>query len=316
MAFPPDQPSVPSSEEVSGAPSAVETVQRMTTLSCELDEDGIATLWLDRPDALNAIDPLMEREWMEAFDALDADDGVRAVIITGRGRAFCAGADLTPGGAGFDVVRRARERGTEKVGEIPRDGGGMMALRIFSSLKPVIGAINGAAVGAGSTIPVAMDFRLGSENAKFAMVFARRGMSPDAAASWFLPRLVGISTALEWMMSGRFFDAAEALAAGYLRSVHPPDELLGAATGFARSLIAESAPVSVAITRQLLWRMLGAEHPMTAHVLESRAILARAGQADSEEGVAAFLTKRAAAFPMTVSANMPSGFPWISEPEF
>jgi enoyl-CoA hydratase/carnithine racemase len=298
-----------------GSPSAAEAIGNLSTLSCDVD-DGLATLWLDRPDALNAIDPLMEREFLEAFDALDGDDDVRAVIVTGRGRAFCAGADLTPGGAGFDVVRRARERGTEEVGEVPRDGGGMMALRIFASLKPVIGAINGAAVGAGSTIPLAMDFRLGAEKARFAMVFSRRGMGPDAAASWFLPRLVGISQALEWMISGRFFDADEALAAGYLRSVHAAEDLLPAAYELARSLVESSAPVSVAVTRQLLWRMLGADHPMEAHRIESRNILARAGTADSDEGVAAFLEKRGAEFPLTVSADMPAGFPWLADPEF
>jgi enoyl-CoA hydratase/carnithine racemase len=295
--------------------SAPETIGELSTLSCTLEE-GIATLYLDRPDSLNAIDPLMEREFLLAFDALDADDAVRVVVVTGRGRAFCAGADLTPGGAGFDVARRARERGTEEVGDVPRDGGGLMALRIYDSLKPVIGAINGAAVGAGATIPLAMDFRLGSQRAKFAMVFARRGMSPDAAASWFLPRLVGISQALEWMISGRFFAAEEALQGGYLRSVHAPDDLLPAAYALAHSLISESAPVSVALTRQLLWRMLGAEHPMEAHRAESRAILARAGTPDSDEGVAAFLEKRVARFPLSVTGDMPAGFPWMSEPEF
>jgi enoyl-CoA hydratase/carnithine racemase len=286
-------------------------------LTFELD-GPIATLVLDRPDSLNAISPVMEREFIEAFDAIDASDEVRAVIVTGRGRAFCAGADLSEGGAGFDVVRRAQERGTEDVqpGDVPRDGGGMMALRIFSCLKPVIGAINGAAVGAGATVPLAMDFRLGSDKAKFGMVFARRGMSPDAAASWFLPRLVGISRAIEWMVSGRMFIADEALQAGYLRSVHAPDELLPAAHELAESLIAESAPVSVAITRQVLWRMLGADHPMEAHRLESRAILSRAEAIDSDEGVAAFLEKRAPRFPLTVSQDMPGGFPWLSEPEF
>jgi enoyl-CoA hydratase/carnithine racemase len=192
----------------------------------------------------------------------------------------------------------------------------MMALRVFACHKPVIGAINGAAVGAGATVPLAMDVRLGSERAKFGMVFARRGMSPDAASSWFLPRVVGISRALEWMISGRIFDAAEALEAGYLRSVHSPETLLSAAHEVARGLVAESAPVSVAVTRQLLWTMLGAEHPMHAHRLESRVILSRSLAADAAEGVAAFLDKRAAAFPLTVSRDMPDGFPWEPEPGF
>ncbi len=287
------------------------------TLSCDLD-GSVATVAFNRPDALNAISPLMEREFLEAFDVVDQSDEVRAVVVTGRGRAFCAGADLSAEGAGFDVIRRAQERGTEPVaaGDVPRDGGGMMALRIFSCLKPVIGAINGAAVGAGATVPLAMDMRLGSERAKFAMVFARRGMSPDACASWFLPRLVGISRAIEWMVSGRFFDATEALDAGYLRSVHPPDELLPAAYALANELVANSAPVSVALTRQFLWRMLGGAHPMEAHRIESRAILSRSLAADSDEGVAAFLEKRDARFPLAVSRDLPEGFPWATEPEF
>jgi enoyl-CoA hydratase/carnithine racemase len=288
------------------------------TLELTVEDGGVAILTLDRPDALNAISPLMEREFLEAFDLIDADDGVLAVVVTGRGRAFCAGADLSAGDAGFDVIRRARERGTEPLGPsgVPRDGGGMMALRIFACRKPVIGAINGAAVGAGATVPLAMDVRLGSERARFGMVFARRGMSPDAASSWFLPRVVGISRALEWMISGRMFDADEALEAGYLRSVHPPDELLNAARELARTLVAESAPVSVAVTRQLLWRMLGAERPMLAHQIESRAILSRSEAADAREGVAAFMQKRPAEFPLTVSRDMPEGFPWAPEPEF
>ena len=288
------------------------------TLELSVEESGIGTLTLDRPNALNAISPLMEREFLEAFDRVDANDRIRALVVTGRGRAFCAGADLSEGDAGFDVIRRARERGTETLGTegIPRDGGGMMALRVFACKKPVIAAINGAAVGAGATVPLAMDVRLSSERAKFGMVFARRGMCPDAASSWFLPRIVGISRALDWMISGRIFDAHEALEAGYLRSIHPPDDLIPAALELARGLVAGSAPVSAAITRQLLWRMLGAAHPMVAHQLESRAILSRAQAADAEEGVAAFLQKRPAQFPLTVSRDMPEGFPWAPEPTF
>lgn len=287
------------------------------TLELAVD-DRIATLTLDRPEVLNAISPLMEREFLEAFDRIDEDDAVRVVVVTGRGRAFCAGADLSVGDAGFDVVRRARERDTEPLGAdgVPRDGGGMMALRIFACRKPVVGAINGAAVGAGATVPLAMDIRLGSERAKFGMVFTRRGMSPDAASSWFLPRVVGISRALDWLISGRMFDAGEALEAGYLRSVHAPDELLPAAYETARALVTDSAPVSVAVTRQLLWRMLGADHPMQAHQLESRAILSRSVAADSAEGVAAFLEKRQARFPLAVSRDMPEGFPWSTDPGY
>jgi enoyl-CoA hydratase/carnithine racemase len=300
-----------------GDQSSIRSLADFETLACEL-QGPVATVTFDRPDALNAISPLMEREFLEAFDVIDAEDDARAVIVTGRGRAFCAGADLSTQSAGFDVIRRAQERETEDVGpgDVPRDGGGMMALRIFQCLKPVIGAINGAAVGAGATVPLAMDIRLGSERAKFAMVFARRGMSPDACASWFLPRLVGISRAIEWMVSGRFFDAGEALDAGYLRSVHPPDELLPAAFQLANALVEHSAPVSVAVTRQFLWRMMGAAHPMEAHRLESRAILSRSLAADSNEGVAAFLAKRDASFPLAVSRDLPDGFPWVADPEF
>jgi enoyl-CoA hydratase/carnithine racemase len=288
-----------------------------TTLSFELS-DGIATLTLDRPDVLNAVDPTMERELLEAFDLIDADDAVRAVVVTGRGRAFCAGADLSSAGAGFDVVRRAQERGTEEVepGDVPRDGGGMVNLRILRCLKPVIAAINGAGVGFGATLPLSMDVRLASENARFGFVFSRRGMCLDGAASWLLPRVVGLSTALEWAMSGRIFDADEALERGLVRSLHPPDELLGAAYAIAREMTAETAPISVALNRQLLWQMSGAAHPMDAHRMESQYILHRAPSADAAEGAASFLEKRPAVFPLKVSSDLPAAFPWIGEPGF
>jgi enoyl-CoA hydratase/carnithine racemase len=288
-----------------------------TTISYEV-EDSIATLTLDRPDKLNAVDPAMERELLEVFDLIDADDAVRAVVVTGRGRAFCAGADLSSAGAGFDVVRRAQERGTEDVGpgDVPRDGGGMVNLRIFRCLKPVIAAINGAGVGFGATLPLPMDVRLAAEGAKFGFVFSRRGMCLDGAASWFLPRIVGMSRALEWAMSGRIFGADEALAAGLIRSIHPPDELLPAAYALARELTEHSAPVSVALNRQLLWQMGVASHPMEAHRMESIYILHRAPSADAAEGAASFLEKRPAEFPLKVSADLPPAFPWQAEPGF
>jgi enoyl-CoA hydratase/carnithine racemase len=288
-----------------------------TTISYEV-EDSIATLTLDRPDKLNAVDPTMERELLEVFDVVDADDDVRAVVVTGRGRAFCAGADLSSAGAGFDVVRRAQERGTEDVqpGDVPRDGGGMVNLRIFRCLKPVIAAINGAGVGFGATLPLPMDIRLAAEGAKFGFVFSRRGMCLDGAASWFLPRIVGMSRALDWAISGRIFGADEALEAGLIRSIHPPDELLGAARALARELTEHSAPVSVALNRQLLWQMSGASHPMEAHRMESIYILHRAPSADAAEGAASFLEKRAAQFPLKVSTDMPAAFPWQDEPGF
>ncbi len=288
-----------------------------STISYEV-EDSIATLTLDRPDKLNAVDPTMERELLEVFDVIDADDDARAVVVTGRGRAFCAGADLSSAGAGFDVVRRAQERGTEDVGpgDVPRDGGGMVNLRIFRCLKPVIAAINGAGVGFGATLPLPMDVRLAAEGAKFGFVFSRRGMCLDGAASWFLPRVVGMSRALEWAMSGRIFGAEEALEAGLIRSIHPPDELLPAAYALARELTEHSAPVSVALNRQLLWQMGGASHPMEAHRMESIYILHRAPSADAAEGAASFLEKRAARFPLKVSTDLPPAFPWQDEPGF
>jgi enoyl-CoA hydratase/carnithine racemase len=280
--------------------------------------DAIATITLDRPEQLNALDPTMERELLGVWDLVDADDAVRAVVVTGRGRAFCAGADLSDAGAGFDVVRRAQMRGTEELrpGDIPRDSGGLISLRLFRCLKPVIAAINGAGVGFGATFPLPMDVRLASETARFGFVFSRRGMCMDGAASWFLPRVVGISRALEWSMSGRIFDAAEALDAGLVRSVHPPDELLPAAYAMARSIVEHSAPVSVALNRQLLWQMSGAAHPMDAHRQESIYIAQRGPSADADEGARSFLEKRPPRFPLRVSADLPAATPWQAEPPF
>jgi enoyl-CoA hydratase/carnithine racemase len=282
--------------------------------------DGVATITLDRPDRLNAFTDRMMRELIQAFDYADADDAVRVVVVTGRGRAFCAGADLAQGGATFDPKRREKNERPELSagGEADRhrDGGGLVALRIFESLKPVIGAINGPAVGVGVTMTLPMDVRLASETARFGFVFARRGIVPEAASSWFLPRVVGISRAMEWSATGRIFDAREALDGGLVRGLHPPDELLPAAYALAAEIAENTAPVSVAITRQLMWRMLGADHPMRAHRLDSRAVDSRGASADAAEGVTAFLDKRAARFPLRVSSDMPEFFPWWEEPEF
>jgi enoyl-CoA hydratase/carnithine racemase len=287
-----------------------------TTISYEV-EDAIATITLDRPDALNALDSAMERELVGVWDLVDADDAVRAVVVTGRGRAFCAGYDLS-GGDGFDVLARARERGTEEVGDgdIPRDSGGLIALRMFRCMKPVIAAINGVGVGFGATFPLPMDVRLASETARFGFVFSRRGMCMDAAASWFLPRIVGMSKALEWSFSGRIFDAAEALEAGLVRSLHAPDELLPAAYELARELTENSAPVSLALNRQLIWQMAGAAHPMDAHRMESIYIAQRAPSADAAEGASSFLEKRSPRFPLTVSRDLPGAVPPCEEPPF
>jgi enoyl-CoA hydratase/carnithine racemase len=280
-------------------------------------DDGIATITLHRPDKLNAFTAQMRDELIAAFDATDADDAVRAVIVTGSGRAFCAGADLSGGGKTFDYKAREDElREAHKVGETYRDGGGMVTLRIFNSLKPVIGAINGAAVGIGVTLQLPMDLRLASSDARFGFVFARRGITPEAASSWFLSRLVGMQTALEWCFTGRVFNAQEALERGLVRSVHAPDDLLPAARALAREIAEHSAPVSVALTRQMLWRMAGAAHPMEAHRVDSRAIQARGQSADAREGVGSFLEKRAPVYPDKVSSDMPAFFPWWDEPAF
>ena len=275
-------------------------------------DQGIATITLDRPDKLNAYNAQMRLELELLFDETDADDDVRAVIVTGAGRAFCAGADLSSGGDTFDrnAHRGDPLREALRVGDVYRDGGGTTTLRMYKSLKPIIGAINGAAVGIGATMQLPMDIRMASSAARFGFVFARRGITPEAASSWYLPRLVGMQTALEWCLTGRVFSADEALARGLVRSLHAPDELLPAARALAREIADNTAPVSVALTRQLLWRMSAAPHPMHAHRIDSRSIQARGQSADAREGVGAFLEKRAAVFPDRVSSDLPSFFPW------
>jgi enoyl-CoA hydratase/carnithine racemase len=279
--------------------------------------DGIATVTLNRPEKLNAFTAQMRDDLVAVFDHTDADDDVRVVIVTGAGRAFCAGADLSSGGKTFDYASRndsARE--AYRVGDVYRDGGGVATLRIFRSLKPVIGAINGAAVGIGVTMQLPMDMRLASTEARFGFVFARRGITPEAGSSWFLSRLVGMQTALEWCFTGRIFNAQEALQRGLVRSVHAPDELLPAARALAREIADNTAAVSVALTRQMLWRMAGAEHPMVAHRLDSRSIQSRGQSADAREGVGAFLEKRQPSYPNRVSTDMPDFFDWSQEPPF
>ena len=275
-------------------------------------DDGVATITLHRPDRMNAFTGTMMYELIDAFDRIDADDDVRVVIVTGAGRAFCAGADL--GGGGETFSRGGSDIQTPQ--GVPRDGGGMVSLRIFECTKPVIGAINGAAVGVGVTMTLPMDIRLASDQAKFGFVFARRGIVPEACSSWFLPRVVGISRAAEWCYSGRVFPADEALEGGLVRSVHPADDLLGVAIGIAREIADNTAPVSIALTRQMLWRMLGAAHPMEAHRVDSRGIQSRGASADAREGVDSFLEKRPAAYPVKVSDGLPDIFPDYTEPEF
>ena len=288
----------------------------LQTLRYEV-QDGIATITLHRPDQLNAFTALMCDELIAVFDQTDGDDAVRAVIVTGAGRAFCAGADLSAGGQTFDyAARQDAQRDDSRVGDVYRDGGGRVVLRIYQSLKPVIGAINGAAVGIGVTMQLPMDLRLASSEARFGFVFARRGITLEAASSWFLPRLVGMQTALEWCFTSRVFAAQEALERGLVRSLHAPGDLLPAARELAREIAENTAPVSVALTRQMLWRLSAAEHPMAAHRIDSRAIQARGRSDDAREGVGAFLEKRVPNYPNKVSSDMPGFFPWWNEPGF
>jgi enoyl-CoA hydratase/carnithine racemase len=273
-------------------------------------DDGVATITLNRPDKLNALNTEMYEGLLVALDRTDGDDSVRAVIVTGAGRAFCAGADLSGGAKTFDYGRAGANP------EAHRDRGGMLVLRIYRSLKPIIAAINGPAVGVGISMTLPMDIRIMADSARAGFVFAARGIVPDGASSWFLPRIVGISQALEWCLSGRVFGADEALAGGLVRTVCPVGDVLPLATRLAREIAANAAPVSAIITRHLLWQMLGADHPMVTHRIDSRAIYDTGRMADSAEGVAAFLAKRRANWTLTPSTDLPDWFPWRSEPPF
>ena len=280
------------------------------TLRTEID-DGVLTLTLHRPDRLNAFNETMLEELLTALDAIDADDAVRAVVVTGAGRGFCAGADLGGGGGTFD----AEARGAAGVG-VPRDGGGRVTLRLFDLTKPVIAAVNGPAVGVGATMTLPMDVRIASESARFGFVFTRRGIVPEACSAWFLPRVVGISQAMEWVATGRVFPAEEALRGRLVSRVVPPEELLPTALGLAREIAAHTSAVSVALARQMLWKMLGADHPMEAHRVDSRGIHFMGRSADAYEGVSSFLEKRAPQFTMKVSRDLPDFYPWWPERRF
>jgi len=275
-------------------------------------EDGICTLVLNRPHKLNAVTGTMIDELIEAFDQADADDAVRVVIVTGAGRAFCAGADLSAGGGTFD--RAARARG-EAAGE-HRDGGGRVALRIFDMKKPVIAAINGPAVGFGITMTLPMDIRIASSSARIGFVFSRRGVVPEACSTWFLPRLVGIARAAEWVYTGRVFSAEEARDGGLVSRVVAPDRLLPTARELAGEIAQNTGAISVALARQLMWKMLGADHPMEAHRLDSRSMDWTGRSADAYEGVSAFLAKRPPRFTLRPSADMPPFYPWWPERQF
>jgi enoyl-CoA hydratase/carnithine racemase len=277
--------------------------------------DGVATITLNRPEKMNAFTGTMMNEIIAAMDITDADDSVKAVIFTGSGdRAFCAGADLTPEGGGhvFGDAAEIDDLSDDRV----RDGGGRLTLRLYDSQKPLISACNGVAVGVGATMQLPMDIRLASDTARYGFVFARRGIVPEAASSWFLPRLVGPQTALEWCMTGRVFDAAEAKERGLVRSVHPQGELMDEALKIAREIADNTSAVSVAMTRAMLWRNSMAEHPMMAHRVDSRAIYRLSRSNDAKEGIASFLEKRAPNYPDTVSGDMPDFYPWWDEPGY
>lgn len=278
-------------------------------------DDKVLTITLNRPDKLNAFTTRMAHELVDAFDQADADDEVRAIVVTGAGRGFCAGADLSGGANTFNFDEQSGDDAVTPE-DATRDTGGLVTLRIFKCLKPVIAAINGPAVGIGITMTLAMDIRLASEKAKFGFVFAQRGIVPEAASSWFLPRIVGISQALEWSMKGGVFGAQEALDGGLVKSLHGEDDLLPAAYAIARDIADNTAPVSVALIRQMMWRMLGADHPMEAHKIDSRGVYYRGQQADATEGVLSFLEKRPAVFTDKPSTDMPEFYPWWDEPDF
>jgi enoyl-CoA hydratase/carnithine racemase len=274
-------------------------------------EEGILTVTLNRPDRLNAFTERMRRELVDALDRADADDAVRVVLVTGAGRAFCAGADLGGGKDTFDAGAPGRAESLEE----HRDGGGLVTLRIYDLKKPILAAINGPAVGIGITMTLPMDVRIAASGARIGFVFARRGIVPEACSSWFLPRVVGMSWAAEWIYTGRVFPAEEALAGGLVSRVVPPEELLPTARALAREIADNTSAMSVALTRQLLWKMLGADHPIEAHKVDSKIIHWMGRRADAREGVSAFLEKRPARFTLKPS-EMPEFYPWWQERKF
>ena len=275
--------------------------------------EGVCTITLHRPEKLNAVTTAMLAELRAALDMADADDQVRAVIVTGAGRAFCAGADLSAGGRTFDRAARDDAPATD---DQHRDGGGLVSLRVFEMKKPMIAAINGPAVGFGITVTLPMDIRLASTSARMGFVFTRRGVVPEACSTWFLPRLCGISRAAEWMFTGRVFTAEEALRGGLVSQVVEPERLLPTAFALAREIAENTAPVSVALSRQLLWKLLGADHPMEAHRLDSRCMAWTGRSADAFEGVTSFLEKRPPRFSGRPSADMPPFYPWWPDRSF
>jgi enoyl-CoA hydratase/carnithine racemase len=274
-------------------------------------QDNVLTLTMNRPDKLNAFTQVMLEEMLDALDRADADDDVRVIIVTGAGRGFCAGADLSAGADAFDTDKRP-----DKKNGPHRDGGGLLSLRLYDCRKPIIAAVNGAAVGVGATMQLPMDIRIASEKARFGFVFARRGIVPEACSSWFLPRVVGIAKALEWSYSGRVFNADEALSGGLVSEIVAADQLMTRAREIASEIAQNTSSISVTMIRHMMWRLLGADHPMEAHKLDSRGVQALGQAADAREGVTSFFEKRPPAFTNRVSQDMPEFFPWWEEPEF
>ncbi|MDG2025190.1 MAG: crotonase/enoyl-CoA hydratase family protein [Actinomycetota bacterium] len=294
------------------------------TLRYEI-EDQVLLLTMNRPERLNAFNSVMQTEFLEALDHADADDEVRAVIVTGEGRGFCAGADLSKGAETFDYDNQAEEAKADRASNEGRqegsnawmrDGGGLLSLRIYEFNKPIIAAINGPAVGVGVTMTLPMDIRIASTKARIGFVFSRRGIVPEACSSYFLPRVVGVSKALEWAYSGKVFDAEEALSGGLIRSVHEPEDLLPTARAIASEIAENTSAISVTMIRHMMWRMLGADHPMEAHKVDSRGIFHLGRGADAHEGVVSFLEKRPADFTMKTSEDLPEFFPWWDERHF
>jgi enoyl-CoA hydratase/carnithine racemase len=271
-------------------------------------EDKILTITLNRPERLNAFNGQMSSELHNALDRADADDNVKAIIFTGAGRGFCAGADLSSGNETFDYESDGRG--------IHPDGGGVLTLRLFECLKPVISACNGPAVGVGATMQCAMDIRMASDKARYGFVFSKRGIVPEACSSWFLPRCVGINTALEWAYSGRIFDAQEALEKRFVRSVHKENDLMPAARDLAHEFAEQTSSISITMIRHMMWKMMGADHPMEAHKIDSRGVYFTGKSEDAHEGVQSFLEKRPAEFPGKVSTDMPEFFPWWEQRKF
>ncbi|MCG2623435.1 crotonase/enoyl-CoA hydratase family protein [Arthrobacter sp. I2-34] len=274
--------------------------------------DQILTIELNRPEKMNAVTPQMREELISAFAEADKDPEVRAIVVTGSGKAYCAGADVSGGSKTFDP----EARGWADTMEDFRDGGGQITLKIFESTKPVIGAINGVAAGLGATMLLPMDILLAADTARIGFVFSRRGLVPEACATWFLPKKVGLSRALEWTMTGRLIPAREALESGLVRSIHTADELLPAAYALAREIADNAAPVAVGMIRQMIWRFAGSDHPMDAHRVDSKVNFSLGRSRDVEEGIKAFLEKRPPVFPGRLPEDAPLAYPWWEEPEF